>query len=286
MSRLSFSDNLCTLPAAWSRLENLPLEIFLSITIHLTFFDKKALSSTSWRVYDLLGPVKPPDRFSWRLHLCSSFNRCTDGYFDVTIFKPDDVTRELTRITSQIAETPKRGHYVLDTTKTRLRDLDCLYFPAGFNVQYEPRRLVCRTLGHFVAIQFRAYVARLLWETRAERDSAFKQRYIDSQIDFNDEHKANLTNESNGWTKLRDRWMVRFSAPSSDKSSDEGSEEGSDDFLPYSAVGATEALVRRMGVQEIHGQRCGPVDNRGTEIRDPAGEVHLPVLIDEDGSIW
>ncbi|KAL8790775.1 MAG: hypothetical protein Q9213_000399 [Squamulea squamosa] len=188
----------------------------------------------------------------------------------------DDVTRELRRITSQIVEIPKKGHYALDTTKTRLKDLSCLYFPAGFHVQYGLQKLVCGTLGHFVAIQFRAYVARLVWETRAEEDSAFKRRYIDPRIDFNDEHKTNLTNEAKGWNRLRERWMSRSCAPRSDEKSDAYN-------LPDSAVVATEALVRRMGVQEIHNQRSGSVDNC-TELRDPAGEVYLPMLIAEYGS--
>ncbi|KAL8861481.1 MAG: hypothetical protein Q9178_002005 [Gyalolechia marmorata] len=280
MSYLSFTDHMSSPTETWSRLEALPLEIFRLISIHLSFFDKKALCSASRRVYCLMGPIKPPDRFAWRLHLCSSFNRCTDDYFDVTIFKPDDITRELTRITKQIAERPKGGHYALDTTKTRLKDLNCLYFPIGFYVYYGSHKLVCRTLGHFVAIHFRAYVARLLWETKDGEDAASEQRDIDPRFNFTDEHKANLTKEAHQWSLTRDHWMQGFSAPISDYRS------GVDNVLPDSAVEATENLVRKMGIQEIYDQNdqeCGPTAHQGTQIRGPR-RIDLPMFAAEDDS--
>ncbi|KAL8929413.1 MAG: hypothetical protein Q9172_000464 [Xanthocarpia lactea] len=227
-----------------------------------------------------MGPIKPPDRFAWRLHLCSSFNRCTDDYFDVTIFNPDDLTRELTRITKQIAERPRREHYALDTTKTRLKDINCLYFPIGFHVYYGSHKLVCRTLGHFVAIQFRAYVARLLWDTKDGEDAASKQRDIDPRFNFTDEHKANLTKEAHGWTLTRDNWMQGYSAPLSDYRS------GLDNLLPDSAVEATEKLVCKIGIQEIddqNDQECGPTAHQGTKIRGPRW-IDLPMFAAEDDS--
>ncbi|KAL8755815.1 MAG: hypothetical protein Q9199_003380 [Rusavskia elegans] len=278
MSRLSFSDKLCCPSTRWSRLEALPPEVFRSILIHLAFFDKKALSSTSWRVYDLAGPIKPPDRFAWRLHLCSAFNRCTDDFFDTTIFNPDDITRELTRITQQITRTPSKGHYALDTSKTRLKDLTCLYFPSGFYVQYGSHKLACRTLGHFVAIQFRSYVARLLWETKDGEDLAFRRRYIDPRIEFTDDHKATLTKEAHRWGLIRGHWLQRFSALRSDERPDGAT-------LPDSAVEATEALVRNVGVQEIHDQPDDQwwesAENCCTKTRSPR-DLHIPMLFTEN----
>ena len=282
MSRLSLSDRLRCPSISWSRLEALPPEIFRLILSHLAFFDKKALSSTSWRVYDLAGPIEPPDRFAWRLHLCSAFNRCSDNFFDITIFNPDDVTRELTRIAQQTIGNPKRGHYVLDTNKTRFRDLNCLYFPSGYHVQYGNYSLVCRTLGHFVAIQFRAYVARLLRETKAGEDSAFKRGHIDPRIDFTKEHKANLTMEAQKWASIRNHWMQRCSAPKSDVRCD-------GDVLFDSAVDATEGLVRRMAVKVSESPSC--LDHQW---RQPAGapctklpaprELNLPMVVAEYNS--
>ncbi|KAL8996634.1 MAG: hypothetical protein Q9169_003916 [Polycauliona sp. 2 TL-2023] len=260
----------------WTPLEALPPEVFGLILDHLAFFDKKALSSTSWRAYDLAGPLKPPDRFAWRLHLCSAFNRCTDDFFDTTIFNPDDITRELTRINRQFKDTPRKGHYAIDVTKTRFKDLTCLYFPNGFLIRYGSRKLVCRTLGHFVAIQFRAYVARLLWETKVGHDSAFQRRYIDPRVDFTEEHKASLDKEAHSWAIVQDLWVQSFSALKSDVKTDGLT-------LPDSAVEATEALVRKMGVQELRSQvrsddrRWKPAENRCTEIPSPT-DLALPML--------
>ncbi|KAI4098351.1 MAG: hypothetical protein LQ339_006502 [Xanthoria mediterranea] len=276
MSRLSFSDKCCCPSTRWSRLEALPPEIFSSILIHLAFFDQKALSSTSWRVYSLVGPIKPPDRFAWRLHLCSAFNRCTDDFFDITLFKPDDITRELTRITQQFSKTPTKGHYALDTTKTRLRDLTCLYFPSGFYVQYGNYKLVCRTLGHFVAIQFRSYVARLLQETKDGQDSAFSRRYIDPRIDFTQEHKETLTNETHRWGLIQAHWLKSYSAPKSDLRPDGLT-------LPCSAVEATEALVQTLGLQlmddQVHPdeQRWLSAENCCTKIHSTR-TIQIPML--------
>ncbi|KAL8674136.1 MAG: hypothetical protein Q9168_001473 [Polycauliona sp. 1 TL-2023] len=274
---------LCSPSTSWTRLESLPPEIFRLILNHLAFFDKKALSSTSWRAYDLAGPIKPPDRFAWRLHLCSAFNRCTDDFFDITIFHPDDITRELTRITSQFKDTPRRGHYAFDATKTRLKDLTCLYFPPGFYVQHGSVKVVCRTLGHFVAIQFRAYVARILWDTKAGHDSAFQRRHIDPGVDFTKEHKANLESEAHQWAFIQDRWLQCFSARMSDDKSEWLT-------LPDSAVEATEALVHKLRVQEMQNQV--PSDDQGmkqiepccTRIRSPGG-IDLPALF-LGGNTW
>ncbi|KAL8849668.1 MAG: hypothetical protein Q9221_005358 [Calogaya cf. arnoldii] len=284
MSRLSFSDRMCCPSKEWSRLEALPPEIISSVLIHLVFFDRKSLSSTSWRLYDLAGPIKPPDRFAWRIHLCSAFNRCTDDFFDMTIFNPDDITRELTRITQQIKETPKKGHYALDTTKTRLKDLTCLYFPSGFYIQYGSHRFACPTLGHFVAIQFRVYVARLLLETKVGEHSAFERRYINPRIDFTDEHKATLTKEAHRWSILAGRWLQKFSALKSDEAPDGA-------HLQDSAEEATQGLVRKMGVQEIHGQYFRddqwwePVGSLCTNIRSPHGVDLLTLFAGYDADM-
>ena len=48
----------------------LPPELFLDISEHLAFFDKKALALTSKKCCALLGSIKCPNRLSWMVYLC------------------------------------------------------------------------------------------------------------------------------------------------------------------------------------------------------------------------
>ncbi|KAL8729934.1 MAG: hypothetical protein Q9166_004379 [cf. Caloplaca sp. 2 TL-2023] len=270
---------MCTPSTLWSHLEALPPEVLRSISVHLAFFDKKALGSTSRRVYDLVGPVKPPDRFAWRLHVCTSFNRCPDDYFDITIFHPDDVTRELSRILKQTPETPKRGHYDFDPLQTRLKDLTCLYFPPEYHIRYGTTKLRCQTLGQFVAIQFRFYVARLMFEAQHGEAIALERMHIDLLNAFTVEHKANLRQKARKWREMKGLWLQAFSAPKCDKEI-----SSRVDRLPMSTVQVSENLVRRMGIQELHGpirlhgQLCELREDQGTIIGSPK-QLGLPTLI-------
>ncbi|KAL8681407.1 MAG: hypothetical protein Q9186_002482 [Xanthomendoza sp. 1 TL-2023] len=280
MARLSFSDYICSRDHAWSRLETLPPEIFLSISIHLAFFDKKALASTSHRIYSLMGPLYPPDRFSWRLHMCTSFNRCSDDYFDITIIHPDDITRELSRILDQVPKTTRKGHYFLDPLKSRLRDLNCLYFPAGFYIACGERTIRCQTIGQFVAIQFRAFVARLLLDTSDGEDTVFKRRHFDPLIDFAEEHKASLMRQAHQWRKMKDFWIQGFSTPKSDEGARSVMRIGRG---PLSAAEASEKLMVRMGYEELkdrmylNGHICEAGAAQGMKTQNP--NLKRPLLL-------
>lgn len=200
-SSLSLSDRFVTPSKRWSRLERLPPELVLSITEHLAFFDKKALASTSERMYHLLGDLKPPDRFAWRAHLVTSFNRVSSHHFDVTVLPPHEIRQELTRIWRQVPVKPRFTHFNLDPTKSRLNDLNCVYFPTGFVTEFWFGRIRCRTLGQFIAIQFYDYVHRIVKECSRAQESARKRRRV--QADYTEEHMANLSKEITKWEGVR-----------------------------------------------------------------------------------
>lgn len=206
-SGLSLSDRMSTSSAAWSCLERLPPEIIGSIATHLAFWDRKALAGTSQRVYHLLGPDKPPDRFSWRIHLCTSFNRAPSEYFDLTILSPDDLARELMRVLRQTPEALKRGHYVFDPMKSRLKDLSCLYFPVGFQIGYRTKQIRCRTLGQFIALQIDEYINRVLKETR-QAESAIGWRHRASDIETIEGHQQQPKASARIWSDTHDRWFL------------------------------------------------------------------------------
>lgn len=183
--------------------------------------------------------------------MCTSSNRCTDDYFDITVFHSDDITRELSRILNQIPVRPKRGHYAFDPLKTRMKDFTCLYFPTGFDTPYGDRRIRCHSLGQFVAIEFRAFIARLLLEAEEGEDTAYQRRQIDSRIEFTKEHKANLTREAQQWRKMKDFWIQGFSTRQIDV--DPWGRLGR---VPLSAAEASEKLMNRMGYEELNGRLC------------------------------
>ncbi|KAL8904337.1 MAG: hypothetical protein Q9207_003348 [Kuettlingeria erythrocarpa] len=202
-SWLSLSDRLVTPSKRWSRLERLPPELVLSISEHLVFFDKKALASTSERMYHLLGDLRPPDRFAWRAHLVTSFNRVSGHYFDVTILPPHEIKQELARIWRQVPLKPKFTHFNINPTKSRLDDLNCIYFPAGYATEFWFGQIRCRTLGQFLAIQFYDYVHRIVKECSRRQDLARRRRRV--RADYSEEHTASISREITKWEEVREQ---------------------------------------------------------------------------------
>ncbi|KAL8812881.1 MAG: hypothetical protein Q9223_000531 [Gallowayella weberi] len=232
-----------------------------------------------------MGPLYPPDRFSWRLHMCTSFNRCSNDYFDITIIHPDDITRELTRILDQVPRTTTRGHYFLDPLRNRMKDLNCLYFPAGFYTACGEKIIRCPSIGHFVAIQFRAFVARLLLDAEDGEDTALKRRQVDPRIEFTEEHKASLTREEHQWRKMKDFWIQAFLPPRLDDGVRSVKLFGPG---PFSADEATEKLMVRMGYEELdgqmylYGQLCEAGGDQGVKIQNPNLKRPLRLAAEHD----
>ena len=262
-SCLSLSDRFTTSSAAWSRLERLPPEILILITTHLAFWDKKALSSVSQRIYYLLGPIEPPDRFSWRIHILTSFNLVPSEYFDVTILRPDEVKSELTRIVKQIPRKQRRGHYNFDPRKTRLKDLTCLYYPFGFHTSFRGKRIRCRTLGQFVAIQVNEYIARLLKETKQEESLAMMQRCSELDNDVSYEQRDQLAAIASKWRDIHGQWEVGTPGSRSARLTLMASpSSGWDESLDFLLRMGYETLCGRI---RMYGRICEVGKDEGTE---------------------
>lgn len=201
-SNLSLSERFSTPSPKWSRLESLAPELLILISDHLAFFDKKALASTSQRIYHSLGLVMPPDRFAWRVHLLTSFNRAPSDQFDVTIFPPEEIRKELTRLWRQIPPKPRLAHRSLDPEKSRLSDLNCLYFPGGFATNFRSGHIRCRTLGQFIAIQFNEYINTLVKTCKRGQSLVRRRRRVDADVQYTNEHKAALELEAAQWQEI------------------------------------------------------------------------------------
>ncbi|KAL8945172.1 MAG: hypothetical protein Q9211_000324 [Gyalolechia sp. 1 TL-2023] len=215
---------------------------------HLAFWDKRALASTSRRIYHLLGSVEPPDRFSWRLHTLTSFNRAPREFFDITILKPDDIRQELNRLVKQIPIRPKGGHYVFDPAKTRIKDLNCLYFPTGFHTNFRGRKTRCRTLGQFIAIQINEYIARMLMEAKRGEALVVMQRGTKPAIDTTIGNKIQLPIIAGRWREIYESWMLGTFCLKSTRLSLAP--------LPHSAWELSVDLLTRMGFEILHGRTC------------------------------
>lgn len=286
LSSLSLSDRHITPSTAWSLLESLPPEILAHISSNLAFFDKKALASTSHRIYDLMPPLFPSDRFSWRLHVCTSLNRVPDPFFDTTIFKAQELRREVRRLVKQTPEPLTRAHHVFEPESTRLKDLSCLYFPNGFQTECGDKQILCRTLGQFIAIQFEEYMARIIRVSKEGEALALNRRYLIPFLAFTDEHKKNLAREARKWKKVHDIWLTGES-PSGKSSDDE-------DRTPMPSLSAWEysrELLSRMGIEVVqgrlcmHGRICEVGVDQGIEIRKASGPTEDSEW-DSDDDCW
>ncbi|KAL8961623.1 MAG: hypothetical protein Q9183_005281, partial [Haloplaca sp. 2 TL-2023] len=202
------SDRHSTPGTSWSRLESLPPELLASITSNLAFFDKKALASTSHRLYDLMPPLVPPDRFAWRVHLCTAFNHAPVTYFDTSILEAERLREELKRLVTLTPETLRRGHYVCDPKASRLRDLGCLYFPTGFQTRCGDRQILCRTLGQFIAIQLEEFVARTIRVSRQREALALGMQPAISSSSLTTAQKKARVKEARHWKELQDTWKL------------------------------------------------------------------------------
>ncbi|KAL8689207.1 MAG: hypothetical protein Q9218_005072 [Villophora microphyllina] len=229
----------------WSRLELLPPEIVAIITGNLVFFDKKALSSTSHRVYGLMGPLHPPDRFAWRLHVCTSFNRAPADFFDVTIFEADQIRRELRRMVRQLSDDVRWGHYKFDPEKTRMKDLSCLYFPGGTQMDFRGETMEFNTLGQFIALQFNDYIRRVIHTARKGGFWALDERFMRPSTDCTDERKRLLEKEAGKWKEIHDTWLQGMSIPKARLTSWLNP-------LPPSAWEESVALLRKMGYRAVY----------------------------------
>ncbi|KAL8738827.1 MAG: hypothetical protein Q9181_000431 [Wetmoreana brouardii] len=280
-SGLSLADRHSTAGTAWSLLESVPPEVFTCITEHLAFFDNKALASTSRRVYDLMGHLVPPDRFAWRVHVVTSFNRAPDAYLDVTIFKAKQIRREIRRLVKHVVianpgiinrppTIVTRGHFVFDPTTTRLKDLNCIYFPAGFQTQCGGKRVLCYTLGQFIAIQFVDYVSRIVQACRRGDSEALDRRYVIPGLESTDEHKQNLANEAKKWREIHDEWLQGSSSAST---ADDDDKDRETRLLTLSVWDYSRFFASRMGIEVvqgrfvINGRICEVGEHQGFEVR-------------------
>lgn len=288
-SGLSLSDRPSLTSTSCTPLERLPPEIVIAIATHLAFWDKRALASTSRRIYHLLGSVGPPDRFSWRIHKLTSFNRAPWEFFDVTIFKPDDIRRELTRLVKQIPKNPKGGHHVFDPAKTRIKDLSCLYFPSGFHTNFRGKRTRCRTLGQFIAIQINEYIARLLMEAKRGESLVISRRGLKPAIDTTLENQTQLSIIAGRWREAYDLWMLGTCRSKTTRLSWA--------VLPHSAWEESVELLVRMGFEILHGRTCldGKIcevgKDEGVQIRATLRRKKRRLDFDadtdsEDGETW
>ncbi|KAL8801284.1 MAG: hypothetical protein Q9182_004549 [Xanthomendoza sp. 2 TL-2023] len=197
---------------------------------------------------------------------------------------PDDITRELSRILNQVPKTSRKGHYFLDPLRSRIRDLNCLYFPAGFYTVCGERRVRCQSIGHFVAIQFRTFVARLLLDNDGE-DTTSRWTQVDPRIEFTEEHMASLTREANQWRTMKDFWIQGFLNPKPDEGVRSITRFGRD---PLSAAEATEKLMVRMGYEEFYGQMylngqlCEAGADQGVKIQNPNRKRPLLLTAEHD----
>lgn len=265
-AHLSLSDRFSTHSAKWSRLERLPPELVMSIAEHLAFFDKKALASTSQRIYHLLGPLKPPDRFAWRVHILTSFNSVSSDQFDVTIFPPDEIRQELARIWRQIPAKPRFAHFNLDPTKSRLNDLSCLYFPTRFATKFRFGQIRCRTLGQFIAVQFSEYVHKVVKECDRGENLARKRRRLRNDADYRENHMADLYREIKQWQEIygqcKNCVKSRYDGTSWVKV-----------VAPNSAVEGSMEFMARMGYEMLcnrvcmYGRICELDEDEGIKIR-------------------
>lgn len=247
-SGLSLCDRSLSSPStSFSSLEQLPSEILILIATNLAFWDKKALVSTSWRIYHLLGTIKPPDRFSWRVHTLTSFNRAPIEYFDVTILQSDDIKQELTRLVKQLPEKLRRGHYFFDPTKTRMKDLSCLYFPSRYYTIFGGRKTRCRTLGQFIAIQINEYIGRLLLEAKRGAHSTSK-RCLRADIDAGPQQESERSSIAGKWRETYESWMLGKLCSESEKPTLA--------VLSRSAWEESLELLLRMGFDIVHGRTC------------------------------
>ncbi|KAL8706319.1 MAG: hypothetical protein Q9201_000638 [Fulgogasparrea decipioides] len=269
-SCLSLADRHSNAGTVWSLLESVPPEVFTCISEHLAFFDKKALASTSRRVYDLMGHLVTPDRFAWRVHVVTSFNRAPDAYFDVTIFKAQQLRREIRRLVKQTPTAVTRGHFVSDPTTTRLKDLSCIYFPAGFQTQCGGKRVLCYTLGQFIAIQFVDYVSRVVQTSKRGESKALDRRYVIPGLEFTDEQKQNLTKEAKKWREIHDEWLQGSSSASTANNDDKDRETR---LFALSVWDYSSIFASRMGIEVmqghfvISGRICEVGEHQGFEVR-------------------
>ncbi|KAI4189486.1 MAG: hypothetical protein L6R41_001448 [Letrouitia leprolyta] len=231
-----------------SSLERIPSEILNLIAENLAFWDKKALASASRRIYHLLGSVEPPDRFSWRVHMLTSFNRAPNEFFDVTIVQSDDIQQELTRLVKQLPETLKRGHYAFDPAKTRLKDLSCLYFPDGFYTGFGGRMIRCRTLGQFIAIQINEYIGRLLLEAKRGASFTLLKRDLKTSTNIGFEKGTEPSTIASKWRETYESWIFgkRWSEVKRLSSA----------APAHSAWEQSLELLLRMGFHIVHGRIC------------------------------
>ncbi|KAL8715041.1 MAG: hypothetical protein Q9220_000998 [cf. Caloplaca sp. 1 TL-2023] len=269
ISNLSLLGHFDTASTSWSRMERLPPEIINLIAVNLAFFDKKALASTSRRIYGMLEPVEPHDRFSWRLHLCSAFNRAPSQFLDFSMLEAEQVRLESERLVRLIEYTPTKGHYIFDPKKTRIKDITCLYFPRGFFSHYQGKHIFCQTLGQFIALQFHEYVARMIAGAKEAELQALGRRSFSKDVDVSEEQKEILECEARRWREVHDLWL--------------GSQhvfQVSDileDTAPDSAWGWSHVFLYRMGYIELQGRLCyqGKICESGQDfgmaIRKPSG---------------
>ncbi|KAL8953928.1 MAG: hypothetical protein Q9222_000215 [Ikaeria aurantiellina] len=269
LSTLSLSGHFDTTSSSWSHMERLPPEIIDLIAGNLAFFDKKALASTSRRIYGMLEAVKPPDRFSWRLHLCSAFNQAPREYFDFTLLEAEQVRLELLRLVRLMPETPRKGHYIFDPKSTRIKDITCLYFPPGFSTKFLGKHIYCRTLGQFIALQLHDYITAVIRRAKKAESQALRRRYYATEADISEEQKEILQREARQWRELHDLWLGGLFPLTS--------AHGAWHMVPESTWEMSKIFLDRMGYEELQGRLCanGKIcelgEDFGVEIRKTSG---------------
>ncbi|KAL8872687.1 MAG: hypothetical protein Q9174_001721 [Haloplaca sp. 1 TL-2023] len=273
-SSLMISDRQTTIDTPWTPLESLPPEVLACITSNLAFFDKKALASTSHRLYDLMPPLHPPDRFAWRVHLCAASNRAPDAYFDMSILNAPEFREEVKRLVVLNQNTLTRGHYVLDPRTTRLKDLGCLYFPTGFQTSCGGRQIWCRSMGQFIAIQFEEYAARIIQLSRKKRKAlALNTQPPIPASSLNQAQEEARSMEVTHWKAVRDAWVARNNPPGGMPCTIS---------CPFCSLGVMSAwdfakkFLSKMGIDVLEGRVC--MYGRICEVgNDQKTEVRVPV---------
>lgn len=205
-SALSLEDRGATSSSNWSPLERLTPEIFAQITGILAFFDQKALSSSSQRVYSLMGSLHPPDRAAWTLHMCASFNRASDDLFDVTVFDERDFRDELKRMAQQLPKDTSRYHYTFDPKTTRIEDLTCVYFSSGARMEFRDQPVQYQTLGQFTALVFNEYIRKIVAAAQRGERLAY-QLGMRPTVARTDAHKRLLWKEAHIWQGIGGAWL-------------------------------------------------------------------------------
>lgn len=227
----------------------------------------------------------------------TSFNRVPCDHFDVTLFSPEQVRQELARIWRQIPKTPKRPHYKMDPMKSRLDDVNCLYFPTGFATKFRWRQIRCRTLGQFIAIQFNEYIDRLIKESDQGERLARKKRRIKQEIAHTDEDLEILDKDIKKWREINDQC---FKGAHSEYDNVTWPPAMGRAAAPNCAVECSLEFMVRMGYELLwnrvcmHGKICELDEDEGIEIRRESTEPcrstwHALDVLDEEegyGSEW